>query len=897
MAAGGLIIDPTALSYSLLRATTSLTWAANVVSVVSHNHNYTNTQSVHIGGVTNAGYDGTFASTVASVAADIGDLTWAANVATFTHTAHGLNVGDYIRISGALPAEWNVDGIVLASGFTTGVAKFALVATSLANNTQAGSVLNNSRFSYPLTGDPGAQGASPGYSFKGDAELLVNQTDKKIKLIRVGNLTADGVTLKCIYSKLKELWKSDATLIKFPFPMVPITDEQFEFVKGWQIDKNFSSATEIRVLACSGTSGSFTVTSSNNFDTAGVLVGMYIGKDVAGLPANVGGTSGQEGAKVVAVSGTSLTLDIALTGNLTSVELKFWSKNDHSYNLIRTGGWALKADDAQGTTIEEWPNFTTLGALGAQGETKQITALVTTSASTAASCTSTTGLVVGSYITGPNLFEGTAITVIDPNGTDFTLSRAAKATASGGIATVRPKDQVYYQLGGATSSAKVFGLTGPANQALRTYQYVATSLTGDISTSSAVVANVSSMTGLHVGLAIAGTGIPASTVIASIDSATQITLSNVASATTATLAMTTGYDYRTSGSSTKLFVREQGYTYAVATKAQIGVSVPTYKVYPFPLSNQADLKITHADAQIDADGNNVADAAPYTTMSITWYATPQSRTIGGVPRDFKVIIDADTGLAPGASGTATTAQIYEFVQWSLRRPSDIDQGAGTKTGNITRELLKFVGDTLYTLYSADDTAGVYVDNFNTADVNSIVFADDTGTNRTFPYTAAGDIKANSYLVEDGTTSDAIYRMFFEQLAGGLSYGTEYALLVKKANNSTDIAGVVTGASLPFDFDYDGNIQALWMAATDYIVGDQYRNGTTWYEVDANYTSGGSFGATDTANNTVISGPSVRVTALGLSKAQAVEAVGVIGRSTTNSFSLVSALERNYANPV
>ena len=51
------------------------------------------------------------------------------------------------------------------------------------------------------------------------------------------SMTVSGLTLKCLYSFLKDRWKADATLIKFPFPMTPITDEQFEFTNGWNLDK------------------------------------------------------------------------------------------------------------------------------------------------------------------------------------------------------------------------------------------------------------------------------------------------------------------------------------------------------------------------------------------------------------------------------------------------------------------------------------------------------------------------------------------------------------------------------------------------------------------------------------------------------------------------------------
>ena len=49
-----------------------------------------------------------------------------------------------------------------------------------------------------------------------------------------GNLIyADGVTGQCVYSFLKEEWKTDDNLIKFPFPMIAITEEQFELIDSW----------------------------------------------------------------------------------------------------------------------------------------------------------------------------------------------------------------------------------------------------------------------------------------------------------------------------------------------------------------------------------------------------------------------------------------------------------------------------------------------------------------------------------------------------------------------------------------------------------------------------------------------------------------------------------------
>ena len=67
-----------------------------------------------------------------------------------------------------------------------------------------------------------------------DGNIWIDTATKEISMDTQGSLTTDGVTLQAFYSYLKEEWKTDAALIKFPFPMVAITPEQFEFVDNWR---------------------------------------------------------------------------------------------------------------------------------------------------------------------------------------------------------------------------------------------------------------------------------------------------------------------------------------------------------------------------------------------------------------------------------------------------------------------------------------------------------------------------------------------------------------------------------------------------------------------------------------------------------------------------------------
>jgi len=63
---------------------------------------------------------------------------------------------------------------------------------------------------------------------------------KAIKLTTAGNLSTDGVSLQTLYSFIKEEWSTDTNLIKFPFPMLSITSEQFEIINGWNFSGSYA---------------------------------------------------------------------------------------------------------------------------------------------------------------------------------------------------------------------------------------------------------------------------------------------------------------------------------------------------------------------------------------------------------------------------------------------------------------------------------------------------------------------------------------------------------------------------------------------------------------------------------------------------------------------------------
>lgn len=69
-------------------------------------------------------------------------------------------------------------------------------------------------------------------------EVILDTTAKTIQLVVAGNLfntspgSTSGVTLQCVYSYLKEEWKTVAALNKFKFPIKMYTKTDGTFING-----------------------------------------------------------------------------------------------------------------------------------------------------------------------------------------------------------------------------------------------------------------------------------------------------------------------------------------------------------------------------------------------------------------------------------------------------------------------------------------------------------------------------------------------------------------------------------------------------------------------------------------------------------------------------------------
>lgn len=117
-----------------------------------------------------------------------------------------------------------------------------------------------------------------------------------VQINPVGTITASlGVSMQALYSFIKEEWKSDNNLIKFPFPMIAITSEQFEFINGWDISGSYSDQSSSKALirdagwALKDTAGDsreeyMNVTSLGTFNDSAVDRAYYLQSGSPGYP-------------------------------------------------------------------------------------------------------------------------------------------------------------------------------------------------------------------------------------------------------------------------------------------------------------------------------------------------------------------------------------------------------------------------------------------------------------------------------------------------------------------------------------------------------------------------------------------------------------------------------------
>ena len=321
----------------------------------------------------------------------------------------------------------------------------------------------------------------------------------------------------------------------------------------------------------------------------------------------------------------------------------------------------------------------------------------------------------------------------------------------------------------------------------------------------------------------------------------------------------------------KFFLREEQKIFAeYDLLSEQGLAALKYEAYRLPLSNSADLKAVDNDTTITGGSGSIT-SVDYTELSIDYinghtFATASAKayTLNEVGQDgagrwfrcttagtldaagaadytnnggtgvfgayegerqigasyyaFNRIVKCDS-TTPVAS--ARTTEVHSWLQYQLRQATDINSdttgtGFSAVYGEIAAPFTFFVGDQLW------GYPGVYFDNLNANDNNSVTYQDITvdggGLDSTFlpitttarnnPFYASFDLVFSSNLVAE-TNADTLYRVYFTNDDAGSNAGNDFdttGAIIVNDKDGTPIQGQIDAGTKTFQYDYTNNVQ-------------------------------------------------------------------------------------------
>jgi len=693
-------------------------------------------------------------------------------------------------------------------------------------------------------------------------EIHINCVDKTFHFKGTGNMdtSGDGITGQTLYSFFKDRWQDTASITKFDFPMLSITNEQFEFIDAW-IPDDGASATVTDLTFADGNPDTITTAGAVDFTD------YYKSGDTL----NVSGSSSNDGIYTIdSVTSTVITLVATdtlvaegtadVTATLTSNVVTQGIFETTTSKLIRSAGWSeVLADNtvnkrvsgivSLGTLVDntDQPYFAQDSSFTAGTSNTEYTGPVNEGVRIYSQVVGSSDIsfdgVNGITSTGPRLdvFQvGDSITV-----TGTTLNEDTYTVAS----IVSPYEITIVETGASEASQSATLVTD-----LSAYFKMYVRERGKVYADSNLTdIGVTTMTYIVYRFPVSN--------------ATDLNLETTAD---------TQIDSNTDGTADVSPYDVIDITYLPNPQSGTGVVNITGDWATGTTYLLGDVAYDATNSLSNVDGarwyyvSSTTGDSDNTDMNTdtgnTW--TIWDKSSGGGERFVKdgfyaysVIIDANNIVTSGdekvdSPYTHTSGgdkeNVYDFCQWSLRQETTIDVDT-SRNGNVADLLSEFVGATLET------SDGVFIDDLKPIDTNNVVFNDYSGIARTYPLVVTVTINFNNNL---STDSDAVFYAYYKSVASG-DFGTTNAFQVIKSPSGevgSDVTNNVpdgaSGSSYQFSYAYDGD------------------------------ETGGRVASTET---------DIVVVAIGLSTGQYVQAEGTI-TNTGASVSLVAPLERNYSNP-
>jgi len=679
-----------------------------------------------------------------------------------------------------------------------------------------------------------------------------------------------GVTGQALYSFFKDRWKNDVYLPQYEFPMLSITNEQFEFINGWKIDDT-TSVTHATSGGTSTTRKMIRTAGWSEVEVDGTVSRRYFGFVSLGA---LGSTD-----QIYYVQDSSFeaaTVNTAYTDAVNEA-IQFYG------NIEAAAGGDTAADDFAGTasgtatTVDFTASTKTINFTAAHGFAEGDVIRIS------GSTNNNNVLIVDTVVDSDTITVKETLTNETVGATathvGFDRSEYFKAFVRTRGKTYADADLVDIGVSETTYIVYRFPITNATDLNIKTTDDAA--FTGStISTISGngttITIDTSAAHGLYVGapVTVSGTtGYNANYVVEGVTDSDTITIASTTNAGTEN-AGTLKLQYVASIDITYLPNPDSGTgdvvikgDWTTATTFELGDVV-------FDVGNSSGAANGARWYYLDATTGDSTGANLAADSNNTWVEwTPGQRDIeeDGTFSAYSVVYDLNSaGTTPGA----TKEVAYEYAQYQLRLTSDINAGTNTnRKGNIADPLVFFVGSTLNTYSDTSIPSAVVLDDIADIDVNNVQYNEAvlvTGrTNRIHlaPTVVLVTVNFNNNLFSD---DDAIFKAYYttgtDTGSGTRDFGTPRALVVQR-----------TSGGVASDVGSD-------------VSNDVPSNGV--YTFNYAYTADDTNGRTTGVNAADVN---ITIVAIGLNTGQYVTSAGNITDAGA-TFSLVAPLERNYTNP-
>jgi hypothetical protein len=249
-------------------------------------------------------------------------------------------------------------------------------------------------------------------------------------------------------------------------------------------------------------------------------------------------------------------------------------------------------------------------------------------------------------------------------------------------------------------------------------------------------------------------------------------------------------------------VRSWGYNPGETTSVASGVS----EFSGFSAGYGVGESINPANIYDIADVFGGAAIAPFTGMSLEALVSPQVETgFNEADGDFTWVLNN--------ANNATVQECAAYLDAVTLQDSDIDDGAGTYNGRNGR--VWYTRNAAGKVVTASiDGAGLFIEGLSTAEKQNVIFTDDNGNQKTYPFFPEIQISVGAAAAAD---SLAWYHVFYVDGVATDDFDTANAVTVNDSSGTPvkgNVQANIVGGRINFAYAYDTNTQAGLSAGAD-----------------------------------------------------------------------------------